>query len=487
MNIAPDYATIEELAKQYNTIPICRELYADVATPIQLLRRLMTASTQCFLLESVEGGERWARYSFLGYAPTLRVTCREGQVTLQGAQNRVVTTDRPLDVLRELLAGRRAPRIPGFPSFTGGFVGAFGYGMIGYAEPSLRLSKGSEPDFDVMLFERVVAYDHLRQKICVIANVDAADLQSSYARALADIQSICALIADNSPLPQLPADTAPQFTCSMSAKRFCAVVERAKEYILDGDIFQAVLSRRFESAYTGSLLNAYRVLRTTNPSPYMVYLRMDDREIICSSPETLVRLEEGRLTAFPLAGSRPRGKTEEQDAVLQEELLRDEKELSEHNMLVDLARNDVGRVAAVGSVRVAEYLQVQRYSRVMHIASRVEGDLRADRDALDALAAILPAGTLSGAPKIRACQIIDELEASPRGFYGGAIGYVDFAGNLDTCIAIRMAVRAGGKVTVQAGAGIVADSVPMTEYEESANKAGAVIAAIQRAAEVDAK
>ncbi len=483
MNITPDFETITKLAKDYNTIPVCRELYADIATPIALLRRLLAVSSRCFLLESVEGGERWARYSFLGFDPTLRATCEDGRVTLQGAQNRVVRTDRPLDVLREIIERYRAPRLPGMPSFTGGFVGAFGYGMIGYSEPSSHVAHGGFPDFDGMLFDKVIAFDHLRQRIFVIANVDAGDLPASYERAVADIGRICELVESTDLLPPVEPITGVDFSCNVTAEQFSAMVERTKAYILDGDIFQAVISRRFQSPCRGSLLGAYRVLRTTNPSPYMVYLHVDGREVICSSPETLVRLQDGRLTTFPLAGSRPRGVTPEQDQALEAELLADEKELSEHNMLVDLARNDLGRVSAVGSVRVADYLRVQRYSRVMHIASQVEGDLKPGCDALDALEAILPAGTLSGAPKIRACQIIDELEGAPRGLYGGAIGYVDFAGNLDTCIAIRMAVRDGDRLTVQAGAGIVADSVPHKEYEESANKAGAVIAAIQRAAE----
>lgn len=263
------------------------------------------------------------------------------------------------------------------------------------------------------------------------------------------------------------------------------MVERAKQYIFDGDSFQIVASRRFESEYKGSLINAYRVLRTTNPSPYMVYMKMDDKEIISTSPETLVRLENERLTTFPVAGSRPRGATPEEDKALEEELLSDEKELAEHNMLVDLGRNDLGRICKFGSVEVTEYKQIHKYSRIMHICSQVEGDIREEYDSLDAIESVLPAGTLSGAPKIRACEIIEELEKTPRGIYGGALGYLDFTGNMDTCIAIRMAVKKGEKVYVQAGAGIVADSVPETEYEETANKAGAVIRAIQNAREVN--
>ena len=262
-------------------------------------------------------------------------------------------------------------------------------------------------------------------------------------------------------------------------------MEKTKEYIRDGDIFQAVISRQFSSPMKGSLLNAYRILRTTNPSPYMVYLHFDEEELMSTSPETLVRLQDGRLTTFPVAGSRPRGMDAEEDEALERDLLQDEKELSEHNMLVDLGRNDLGRISRFGSVEVTKYMMIHRYSKIMHICSQVEGSIREDKDALDAIEAVLPAGTLSGAPKIRACEIIEELESTERGVYGGAIGYLDFAGNLDTCIAIRMAVKKDGKVYVQAGGGIVADSVPELEYEESANKAAAVMQAIQNAGEVD--
>lgn len=263
------------------------------------------------------------------------------------------------------------------------------------------------------------------------------------------------------------------------------MVEKTKKYIIDGDIFQAVISRRFEAEYPGSLLNAYRVLRTTNPSPYMVFLQNNEVQLISTSPETLVRLKDGRLSTFPIAGSRPRGKDEQEDLALEKELLADEKELSEHNMLVDLGRNDLGRVSEFGSVKVKNYMRIQRYSRIMHITSEVESTLRKDKDAFDALEAILPAGTLSGAPKIRACEIINELEKAPRGIYGGAIGYIDFTGNMDTCIAIRMAVKRNNMVTVQAGAGIVADSIPEKEYEETGNKAKAILEALLGASEVD--
>ena len=483
--ITPGCDEIVKLAAEYSTIPVCREIYADMTTPIALLRRLQARSKRFFLLESVEGGEKWARYSFLGYDPILRATCKNGTVTLEGVQNRTVQTDKPLDVLREVLAGYRAPRIEGLPPFTGGFVGYFAYAMLGYAEPRLRIKRGDWDDFDLLLFDKVIAYDHFRQKIVLIVNMRTDSVMENYGRACAELESMAALVNDQSPLPPQQVTEQPRFTCNVTEAQYAEIVNKTREYIFDGDIFQAVQSRRFVSPYAGSLLPAYRVLRTTNPSPYMVFLSIDGDEIMCSSPETLVRLQDGRLTTFPVAGSRPRGTTPAEDKALERELLADEKELSEHNMLVDLGRNDLGRVSEIGSVEVTEYMMIHRYSKIMHICSQVEGDLADGCDALDALASVLPAGTLSGAPKIRACEIIEELEHEPRGVYGGALGYLDFAGNMDTCIAIRMAARKNGVVTVQAGGGIVADSVPENEYLESANKVRAVINAIERAAEVD--
>ena len=483
--IQPSCEKIEELAKTYNIIPICQEIYADVITPITLLRKLSQISRRYYLLESVEGGEKWARYSFLGFDPILRVTCKEKTVTIEGNDTRVVRTEKPLEVLRGLLSDCRAPKLPGMPPFAGGFVGYFAYSMIGYAEPTLKIKKDDLNDFDLMLFDKVIAYDHYKQKICIVVNMRTDHVMENYGKSLSEIERIVRIIADPQPLLKIRVDRKSEFSCNVSKETYCAMVEKTKEYVRDGDIFQAVISRRFESEYQSSLMNAYRVLRTTNPSPYMVYMQIDGLEIMCSSPETLVRLKDGRLSTFPVAGSRPRGAAEEEDILLEKELLQDEKELSEHNMLVDLARNDLGKISEFSSVTVKDYMMIHRYSKIMHIASCVESDIRHDRDALDAIEAILPAGTLSGAPKIRACEIIEELEHEPRGIYGGAIGYLDFTGNLDTCIAIRMAVKKDDKVTVQAGGGIVADSIPEMEYEEAGNKAKAIINAILNANEVD--
>ncbi len=479
------YEAMQGYEKGYNLIPVYKEIFADIITPINLLRKLAQVDKNYYLLESVEGGERWGRYSFLGFNPLLHVICKNGEVTVKSGEIITKTTDDPMKVLRGLLNKYKTPHIDGMPPFTGGFVGYFSYEMIGYAEPKLKIKKNDFKDYDLMLFDKVIAFDHLRQKISIVANYKSEDGEQGYHAALLEIEKIIHLINDPAPLQVLKTDTAPEFTCNLSRERYCKMVERTKKYIREGDIFQAVISRRFEAEYKGSLLNTYRVLRTTNPSPYMYFIQCEDVQIAGASPETMIKLVDGKLTTFPVAGTRPRGKTAEEDQELEEELLADEKELAEHNMLVDLARNDVGRIAKYGSVCVEDYMKIHRFSKVMHIASVVTGQIREDKDGCDTVAALLPAGTLSGAPKFRACEIIDELEDVARGIYGGAIGYLDFSGNLDVCIAIRTAVKKGSKVYVQAGAGIVADSVPEKEYEECANKAGAVIEAIKLASEVD--
>ena len=481
----PDCDEILKMAPDYDIIPVCREIYADVITPITLLRKLAAVSKRYYLLESVEGGEKWGRYSFLGFDPVMRVKCSCGKVTIEkdGEETEKVT-DKPLEVLREILKDYKAPRLEGLPPFAGGFVGYFAYAMIGYAEPKLNIKKGTFNDYDMMLFDKVIAYDHLKQKISIIVNMKTDKVMENYGKATAQIQDLANLIRSQQTADIPVSKSKIDFTCNVSKEEYCKLVEKTKEYIVDGDIFQAVISRQFSSPYEGSLINPYRVLRTTNSSPYMVYMHIDDEEIMSTSPETLVRLENGRLTTFPVAGSRPRGTTEEEDQELEADLLSDEKELSEHNMLVDLGRNDLGRISKFDSVEVTKYMMIHKYSKIMHICSQVEGDIRDDCDALSAIESVLPAGTLSGAPKIRACEIIEELESEERGVYGGALGYLDFTGNMDTCIAIRMAVKKDGRVYVQAGGGIVADSIPENEYRESANKAAAVMNAIKAAKEV---
>lgn len=474
---------IEQYVGKYDIVPIKKEIFADVITPISLLRKIAVKHKRFYLLESVEGGEKWGRYSFLGYHPVMRVSCKEQQVTVESDDGKqTIETEDALGVVRDILKKYRSPKLDDMPPFTGGFVGYFAYAVIAHAEPVLQIKRGDFPDFDLMLFDKVIAYDQLKQKMVVVANVSTdGDVEENYEKAVGEIGKIIDLIHEDVKIAEEKPFDQVNFTCNVTKEEYEDIVERTKEYIRDGDIFQAVISRRFVSPYEGSLINPYRVLRTTNPSPYMVYMNLDDVEIISTSPETLVRLQDGRLTTFPVAGSRPRGKDEKEDEELVADLLQDEKELSEHNMLVDLGRNDLGRISRFGTVEVTKYMAIHKYSKIMHICSQVEGDIDGGRDALDAVKSVLPAGTLSGAPKIRACEIIDELESEPRGIYGGALGYIDFSGNLDTCIAIRMAVKKDGKVYIQAGGGIVADSQPHLEYEESANKARAVMEAIENA------
>jgi anthranilate synthase component 1 len=483
--ITPSCNEIESLAKDYSIIPICKEIYADIITPITLLRKISQISQQYYLLESVEGGEKWGRYSFLGFNPIVHVTCKNKEVHIEAEETKVIQCDKPFEELRKLLEDYKSPKIEGLPPFTGGLVGYFSYEMIGYAEPVLKIQSSEFNDFDLMLFDKVIAYDHLKQKISIVINMKTDKILENYGKAVSDIENLTRFITEAAPVQKQYYSSKPAFTCNVTKEEYCKMVERTKEYIVNGDIFQAVISRRFTTEYKDSLLNAYRVLRTTNPSPYMVFMQNKDVQLISTSPETLVRLKDGTLSTFPIAGSRPRGKDQEEDIALESELLADEKELSEHNMLVDLGRNDLGKISEYGSVKVSDYMKIQRYSRIMHITSEVNSKIRPQKDALDAIEAILPAGTLSGAPKIRACEIIEEQEKVLRGIYGGAIGYIDFTGNMDTCIAIRMAVKKNNKVYVQAGGGIVADSIPEKEYEESENKAKAVMEAIMKASEVE--
>lgn len=390
----------------------------------------------------------------------------------------------PKEALQTILETYRSPQIEELPTFTGGFVGYFSYEMIQYAEPKLKIKQSDINDCELMMFDKLIAFDQLHHKIYFITNVKAQDGEEGYQKAVLELDAFVETMRLTEPVPYEEPLPAPEFTCNLSEEEYCAMVEKTKHYIKEGDIFQGVISRRFEADYDGSLLNAYRVLRTTNPSPYMYYINMKEMQIAGTSPETMVKLTNGKLMTFPVAGTRKRGKDREEDLALEKELLADEKECAEHNMLVDLARNDIGKIAEYGSVRVEDYMAVHRFSQVMHIASTVTGKLAAYKTCGDTIEALLPAGTLSGAPKFRACEIIDELESVPRGVYGGAIGYLDFSGNLDVCIAIRTAVKKGKRIFVQAGAGIVADSIPENEYQECANKAGAVIEAIRRVDEI---
>ena len=487
MHVSPDLDTLRDLAKdgRYDIAPISSELLSDIRTPIETLRILKNVSSHCFLLESVTEQENWGRYTFLGFDPKMSITCTDGQMT---AGSLTLKTDDPSACLRQILNSRKSPRLAGMPPFTGGLMGYFAYDYLQYSEPTVRrevLDTEKFQDVDLMLFDKLICYDHLRQKILLIVNVSLHDLETDYNRAVMELDTMRRLILHGEKKEEPAGHLTGDIRALFDRESYCAMVEKGKHYIREGDIFQIVLSNRLEAPFEGSLLGAYRVLRTLNPSPYMFYCSGTDVEVAGASPETLVKLENGVLHTFPLAGSRPRGKTEKEDKALERELLADEKELAEHDMLVDLGRNDLGRVSGFGKVEVEKLHSVERFSHIMHIGSTVRGEIREDCDALDAIEAILPAGTLSGAPKIRACQLIGELENNKRGIYGGAIGYIDFAGNMDTCIAIRIIYKKNGKVFVRSGAGIVADSVPEKEYEESLNKARASLSALEQAAEVE--
>ena len=484
--IIPSLNDLQEIRKQgiYRTAPVSMEILSDIKTPIAVLKILKNVSDHCYLLESVADNEKWGRYTFLGYDPSLEITCLNGQMKIGSLT--FETTD-PGSYIRQVVADHKSPRFDYLPSFTGGLVGYFSYDYLKYAEPTLRLDAEDTEGFkdvDLMLFDKVIAFDNFRQKIILMVNIDLEHLETEYNRASLELCSMADLIKNGEPKEDIPGHCTTPVTPLFQKEEYCEMVENAKHHIKEGDIFQIVLSNRLEAGFEGSLLNTYRILRTLNPSPYMFYFSSSDMEVAGASPETLVKLEDGVLHTFPLAGTRPRGKTEEEDLRLEKELLADEKELAEHNMLVDLGRNDIGKISRFGSVEVEKYHCIERYSHVMHIGSTVRGEIRDDCDALSAIDSILPAGTLSGAPKLRACQLINDLENNKRGIYGGAIGYIDFTGNLDTCIAIRIAYKKNNKVFIRSGAGIVADSVPEKEYQECLNKAAAVVRALELAKEV---
>lgn len=471
----------------YRRVPVYREIFADIRTPLEVLRALQTISDHCFLLESVEGGQ-WGRYTFLGYDPSMELTCTDHVMTITAGGKIEVKTDHPGEYIKQIIRENKSPRLPQLPDFTGGLVGYFSYDYMQYGEPSLHFRARNENDFkdvDLMLFDKIIAYDNYRQKMFLIVNILTEGLEANYNKAVITLDSLEELIRSGRQKPIERGKLLTEVTPVFSKEEYCEKVEKVKHYIREGDIFQLVLSNPMEAEFEGSLLDTYRVLRTTNPSPYMFYFS-GDVELAGASPETLVKVKDREIRTFPLAGTRPRGKTYAEDQQLEKELLSDEKELAEHNMLVDLGRNDLGRLCEFGSVVVEKYMAIERYSHVMHIGSEIRGTLREDVEAADAVDSVLPAGTLSGAPKIRACELIDELEDNKRGIYGGAIGYVDFTGNLDVCIAIRLAFRKNGKVFVRTGAGIVADSVPEKEFQECINKGKAVVEALHKAESAEA-
>lgn len=484
--ILPLLKEVEELAQRGTVIPVHKSILGDLLTPAAAFLRVAQGRQRVFLLESIEGGERLARYSFIGWDPFLVIRARGRRIVLEDSGETTEEQGNPLTKLREMSSRFRLVARGDLPPFLGGAVGYFGYDLVRQFEklPSTTPDELDLDDILMMYFPTILAFDHLRHRIHIIANVftdrGRQSLESKYHDALLRIEQIeRRLTASVSLPPPVAAKTVPEPVSNLSAEQYCAIVEKAKEYIRAGDVFQAVLSQRLTMDIQCDPFDIYRALRFINPSPYMFFLRMDDLYLAGASPEMLVKVREGRVEYGPIAGTRPRGETAEDDVRLAEELLRDEKERAEHIMLVDLGRNDLGRVCKYGSVKVTDLMRIEKYSHVMHLVSSVEGCLLEGVDCYDALQSCLPAGTVSGAPKVRAMEIIEELEPCRRGIYAGAVGYADFSGNLDTCIALRTLVIRNGRAYIQAGGGIVADSQPEREWEESMNKAKALVRAVK--------
>src|SRR5512139_2760467 len=467
-------------AQGYNRIPLVAETFADLDTPLSLYLKLAN-KPYSYLLESVQGGERFGRYSFIGLPATTRITVRGHQVTLtQPSGETTEEAGNPLDYVRDYQASFSVAPLTGLPRFTGGLAGYFGYDTVRYIEPRLASVQKKDvlgtPDILLMLTEQLAVVDNLSGKLTFVVYADPAQ-PDAYPHALKQLDALQRTLRQPVKIPDAPAFPKHAAHSEFGEEAFKAAVEKSKQYIFDGDIMQVVLSQRMSQPFPASPLSLYRALRSINPSPYLFYYDMGDHHVVGSSPEILARLEGDTVTVRPIAGTRPRGKTPQKDAELAEELLADPKELAEHLMLIDLGRNDIGRVAQTGSVRVTDRMVVERYSHVMHIVSNVEGDLKPGLTSLDVLRASFPAGTVSGAPKVRAMEIIDELEPSRRGVYAGAVGYLSFQDDMDTAIAIRTAVIKDGMLYVQAGAGIVHDSVPESEWQETLNKARAILRA----------
>ncbi|NLI93161.1 MAG: anthranilate synthase component I [Peptococcaceae bacterium] len=487
------YPSLEEAllkAQNVDFVPVALETFADMETPVSVFKRFNDTSSYCFLLDSVEGGEKWARYSFIGKDPLLTIRIQGSSAVLlyrDGSAER--REGNPYRIIEEMMNRYKGANVDGMPRLSGGLVGFFGYDLIRSVE---NLPNPPHDDLDVpachfMLVDETIVFDHLKQKLVLIVNMPTkGDLELNYAHTVERLYALARTIKDSGSLAKVSRNShnncGPlEVQSNMEKEYFKKIVLKAKEYITNGDIFQVVLSQRFHLPADVEPLNVYRYLRVTNPSPYLYFLKFDDYSLVGASPEMLLRCENGVIETCPIAGTRKRGKTEEEDQRLERELLEDPKELAEHAMLVDLGRNDIGKVAKFGTVQVTEYMNILRYSHVMHLGSVVRGELREDRTSFDALMSVLPAGTLSGAPKIRAMEIIDELEPTRRGIYGGAIGFISFNGSMDSCITIRTILFKDDKAYVQAGCGIVADSVPENEYEETKIKAGALLKALREA------
>jgi len=486
-----DKAEFQQFASQgFNRIPLMREVLADLDTPLSVYLRL-ARGPYSYLFESVQGGEKWGRYSIIGLPArtVLRIRGNELTVEKDGALIEKEVVSDPLDAVRRFQARYRVPTVPGLPRFTGGLVGYFGYETIRYIEPRLGAMQKPDavgaPDILLLVSDEVVVFDNLKGKLFVVIHANP-EIDGAFEKANRRLDELVAHLGDALPHGESASGAVPisetDFVSAFSQERFEQAVERSLEYIRAGDIMQVVLSQRLAIPYAAAPLDLYRALRTLNPSPYMFFIDLKDFHVVGSSPEILVRVEDGQVTVRPIAGTRPRGHDEAEDRRLEEELLADPKERAEHIMLVDLGRNDIGRVSQVGSVRVTDQMVIERYSHVMHIVSNVTGALRPEMDAIDVLRATFPAGTVSGAPKVRAMEIIEELEPTRRGVYAGAVGYLSWAGNMDTAIAIRTAVIKAGTLYIQAGAGIVADSVPRNEWNETMNKARAIFRAVAMAA-----
>ena len=476
-------AEFNQLAQQgYNRIPLVAETFADLDTPLSLYLKLAN-KPYSYLLESVQGGERFGRYSFIGLPADTRITVRGKHITLTHPTGETAhDADHPLDFIKEYQARFKVAPLSGLPRFTGGLAGYFGYDAVRYIEPRLAAAQKADvlgtPDILLMLTEQLAVVDNLSGTLTFIvyANPEQAD---AYSRARQRLDELTQLLRRPVEIPRAPPMRGGEAKSEFGEAAFKQAVEKAKRYIFDGDIMQVVLSQRIAQPFPASPLSLYRALRGLNPSPYMFYYDMGDHHVVGASPEILVRLEGDNVTVRPIAGTRPRGKTPQQDAALAQELLADPKELAEHLMLIDLGRNDIGRVAQHGTVKLTDKMIIERYSHVMHIVSNVEATLKPGLDAIDVLKATFPAGTVSGAPKVRAMEIIDELEPSKRGIYAGAVGYLAFNGDMDLAIALRTAVIKGATLYVQAGAGIVADSIPANEWIETQNKARAVLRAAE--------
>ncbi len=488
--LQPDFKEFSRLAREATLVPVVKSVSADLLTPVSAFLAIAANEPHAFLLESVERGEQIGRYTFLGVRPYMRVKARQGTVEIERGRRREVLQENIFQVVKWLLREHRPASVPGLPPFTAGAVGYFAYDVVRQLEKIGEHAKDDLqlPDAELMFFDRLLAFDHLRHQIHIVAAADVAreTPRRAYDRAVRDIAALERKLASGlSPALWRKSAKAKAGKLKVRAgtkrESFLRSVERCKEYIAAGDIFQVVLSQRLDFTPEVAPFDLYRSLRQVNPSPYLYFLRMGDTHILGSSPEMLVRVTGRKLEYRPIAGTHPRGRDEAEDLRLERQMRTDEKERAEHVMLVDLGRNDLGRVSEYGSVKVKDLMYVERYSHVMHLVSALEGTLRTDLDALDAFAACFPAGTLSGAPKVRAMQIIEELEPTRRGIYGGSVLYADFAGNLDSCIGIRTLLMQGKKAYLQAGAGIVADSDPASEFQESMNKAQALLRAVEKA------